>query len=240
MRRYNLMLDQAIWARRSLSLSPRSTPSLQKMKTGSQDILENENFDPTKLAWNVVSLSWQNQLLKHAFDSHNTATATWFFLTTSLSLRPQSIFQKTERCPVSTVMDLCLVNTKLCLKSVSWQRSTSPTVFQGFESRAKYYPSFELATRFTEHAVTIIHSVRDAIDYLHSILSPPLPSPTWQTRELVLPLQRPWQWQWHCLLWHVSPPSFSPTLFSSFHRAKLLHSPDEQLTSLNGSFDYIS
>ena len=92
--------------------------------------------------------------------------------------------------------------------------------------------------------------ILDVIDYLHhsivltcAFLShTPLPSPTWQTRHL-LPLQRFRQWHWHCLLWHLSPPSFLPILCSSFHSTKLLHSPDEQLSSLislAGSFGYIA
>jgi len=67
-----------------------------------------------------------------------------------------------------------------------------------FESRAKCYPSFELGessftlSLFTEHdAVTIDylhHSIALKYAFPSLSLSPPIPSPTWQTREHLLPL----------------------------------------------------
>ena len=41
------------------------------------------------------------------------------------------------------------------------------------------------------------------------------------------------------LLWHVSPPSFLPTLCSSFSRTKLLHCPNKWLTSLVSYFGHV-
>ena len=66
-------------------------------------------------------------------------------------------------------------------------------------------------------------------------------SPTLQTRKHPLPLQGPRQWHCHRRRWYVSLPSIShPYVPWSFPRAKLLHSPDEQLASLAGSFGYVA
>ena len=99
-------------------------------------------------AWYLVKplTSWWPLLEVSAFDSHNTATATWgTFFGDFFSLpqtRALSFFIDWAVTALSTI------SRTSSLKGKIWTEIDHPTlsVSQGFESHAKYWPSCELAT----------------------------------------------------------------------------------------------
>ena len=168
-----------------------------------------------------------------AFDPHNTATTTWgaFSVIFSHHFSGPQTSSPVSTTPTSSVF-LFVDLTDRALLQASHKRL--PLLW------AYHLRIFLWLRPRKRQEVTVIRPILSAIGYLHQHAPPPPPS--------LHPLHRPENFLYRSnnpdsdIAWHASPhpfPTLDPPLLI-FHRARLLHSPDEQPTSFASSCGYIS